>query len=107
MATAKKVAKVPPLPLTMPGGVWPIPVKLVPELRASDGEDVFGLWVPDEWVIKINADADPVVQWMTLFHEWTHAVLWRSGVKLPEKPEDRVCDAMGAALAAMLLASED
>lgn len=96
--------ELPALPCEMYSPVGPIPVELVRGLRASDGEDCHGLWLEGARKIQIRAEDDRTVQWMTLWHEWTHAILWHAGVTLPAKKEESVCDAMGAALAAMLLA---
>lgn len=98
--------EIPALPVSVYSVVGPVPVELVKGLRAADGEDCFGLWLPDERRIKINADADPIVQWLSLWHEWVHAQLWHAGVSLPKKPEEAVCNTIAAALAAMLLAEK-
>lgn len=96
----------PPLPASMYSVIGPIPVEMIPNLRASDGEAVHGLWLEGERVIRINASDSRETQWLTLWHEWTHATLWHGGVTLPSKSEERVCDAMAAAIVAMLFATD-
>lgn len=81
--------------------IGPVPVELVPNLRSADGEIVHGLWLESERVIKINASDSLETQWLTLWHEWVHSTLWHGGVTLNAKAEERVCDAMAAALTAI------
>ena len=50
-------------------------------------------------LIKSGMHAD--VQWMTLYHEWLHVILWDHGVELDEDREERVCNALAHAMVAL------
>lgn len=97
MAKAKS-KPLPPLPKSVFSVLGPVPVLLVPDLKAVDGEECFGLWVPDERCIKIRSNADPLTRWVTLLHEWLHVASWDSGLGLDKAAEERMCDAISAFL---------
>jgi hypothetical protein len=78
---------------------------MVPDLKAKDGEPCLGLWEGVERVISIHATAPRSVQWQALFHEQVHQVLWDSGLRVGEAVEEQVCDLIGTARVAELLAS--
>ena len=42
--------------------------------------------------------------WHTLIHERIHACLWDAGIKLSDKREEQVCDALATMLVAEMLA---
>jgi len=92
--------ELPSLPTSVHNAIGPIPVEYVGDLRTSGDEKAMGLWLPEERRIQIRTGLPSVLTWLTIKHEWIHAVLWHAGVKLPEETEERICDTLAAALVA-------
>lgn len=95
----------PALPEAVHSALGPVPVELVADLKAKDGDDCLGLWLPVPRVIKICDGMAPVTAWVTLVHERIHQILWDAGVPIDGKQEESVCDAIGTALVAEMLAA--
>lgn len=100
---ATKAKKLPALPKSINSQLGPIPVRLVPDLKAKDGDACLGLWEGVERVISIHAGAPRAVQWQALFHEQVHQVLWDSGLRVGEAVEEQVADLIASARVSELL----
>lgn len=106
MATAKNRArKLPALPTVIhtPAGPWT--VEFVRELR-SDEERCHGKCNWATRTIYIDDELERTAEWLTFWHEWVHAVLGDSGVRLPKRtgydddPTEAVCNAIALAMVA-------
>src|SRR5689334_23558 len=80
----------PALPSQVHNILGPIPIQYVRDLRTNSDEKALGMWCPEERVIQIRDGIAPEVAWLTIKHEWVHAVLWHAGVKLTEETEERI-----------------
>lgn len=65
----------------------------------SQCEPIVGLWESRERVIKIDRRLSRHVKWQILAHEFVHAAISDAGIVLDEVMEERLCDAIGSALA--------
>ena len=79
-----------------------MPVVLVDKLRCKkDGKKyhLFGRYRAIPRVIEISRQASPVMQWQTLFHEWTHVVLGDAGLHnlFTEDQQEIICDLIATA----------
>ena len=96
MTTPQK--SLPPLPktVTTPAGPWyghRVPID-------HDGKgETYGLCDWPSRTIRIRPNLRRTAAWLTLEHEWVHAVLYDAGVDgLSEKVEEAVCNALALAL---------
>lgn len=82
------------------GQTWKIIVKSLPKEEA----DSFGLCVPSERAIYINAEVKPCQLAATLLHEFVHAVFFVSGASymLDERVEEMICDVLASAIEPLL-----
>lgn len=96
--------ELPPLPSSVHSVLGPVPVEIVTDLKDSAGHECLGLWLPELRVIKICDGVHPYTAWVTLIHEHTHCSLWDAGVQIGGKLEESVCDAIGTARIAEMLA---
>lgn len=95
----------PALPDAVHSALGPVTVEIVPGLKAKDGEECLGLWQPEPRLIQINAGMNPITAWVTLIHERLHQIMWDAGVPISGKQEEAVCDAIGTALVAEMIAA--
>jgi len=76
-------------------------------LKAPDGEDCWGLYLPPKRTIALAGGMPPALRWHTLFHEWAHA--WLIDAGLPnllhgasdeelERNVEVVCDTLATAM---------
>lgn len=98
-----KAKHLPVLPSSVSSPTGPIPVEYVAELKTSDGETVMGFWDPFRRCIQIRSGLPKATAWLTLRHEWIHAVLWHAGAAVPDEIEERVCDVIATAMVAEML----
>lgn len=91
----------PRLPRTVPGILGPIPVVRARQV-VNDGIDCNGLWDPNTRTITVALGLAREKAYHVLFHEQTHADLDESGVVLPHKQEEAVCDGIATARVAAL-----
>lgn len=87
----------PTIPRSVPHILGPIKVLVIPDLKDSEGGNVFGLWDGFQRVISVRAGMHPTQMWATLFHEQTHADLGDIGVALSVDQEEAICNAVAAA----------
>ena len=83
----------PPIPAHVDSALGPVAVEVVADL-----EDM-GEFDPHARIIRVRAGMHPAAAWQALCHERAHLVIWDSGLKLPGKSEEYVCDAVGVAMA--------
>lgn len=93
----RKLAKLPPIPKSIPSIVGPVPVALVNELRDKKGDPCFGIFRSTERDVRLDADSSSTTAWLTYWHEWAHVIFWDAWVKLNKDAEERVCDALATA----------
>lgn len=86
----------PPLPTSVPNIHGPVPVVMVPDLRDSDGKELFGFWDPYAREIRLRVGMHPIAAWLTLWHEQTHADLSEIGVLLTTDQEEAVVSAIAS-----------
>lgn len=96
MATKKRAKPFPALPSTVPSQLGPVPVTVVTDLKAKDGEDCLGIFDYHARTIAIRAGLPRNVQWQTLHHEIVHMILWDAGVRLVEAMEETIADVVGS-----------
>jgi hypothetical protein len=89
-----------PIPTSVYSILGPVPVVFVENLKDDAGEDLLGRWCPEERCIKLRSGVHLTTQRVTLAHEVLHLFLWDSGAGLDMPTEERVCDALSAALVA-------
>ena len=76
-------------------------------LKAPDGEDCWGLYLPPKRTIALAGGMPPALRWHMLFHEWAHA--WLIDAGLPnllhgasdeelERNVEVVCDTLATAM---------
>jgi hypothetical protein len=103
-----RAAQLPPLPERVRMLVGEFRVEVVPRLLSPEGESCAGLCDWSARTIRIDAALDRTSAWLTLKHEWVHAVLADAGVMLPKGDsyendlEERVCNTLALALVAEL-----
>jgi hypothetical protein len=97
----------PPVPATVHSILGPIAVRLVDGSPDPKDADCLGLWEPAARTITLRRDVAPEVLWQTLWHERMHAILWHASVRLSRAKEEDVCDALGTAMCAEMMARED
>jgi hypothetical protein len=90
-ATAKR-SRV--LPASIPAPQGPYAVVEVPGMLATSGE--YGRWDYDSRTIMIDADVADDIKRITLEHEIVHVILYEAEIALPEKKEEKVCEAIAA-----------
>ena len=101
----------PPLPPCVDTVLGPVPVVIVPKLRAKRKEggkvQLFGRYRALARTIEISAEATPVMQWQTLFHELAHAVLSDAGLHnaFTDEQQEIICDVVATARVAEILAA--
>ena len=97
----------PPLPRLVHCAGGPVKVRRKKVLRASDGEDAWGLWEQDKRTIWVAKGLPLEQQWRVYFHELMHAVLTDSGLEnlFPEQGVEVLCDAVATARMAELRGS--
>lgn len=95
-AKAQKRKALPALPASVPSQLGPVPVTLVPDLKAVDGEECLGIFDYEERTIRIRSGMPRAVQWQTLHHEIVHMCLSDAGVSLPAATEETLCDVIGS-----------
>lgn len=80
----------------------------VPLKREKNGldDDDYGRWEGNARIVYIHPLTLPASEWLTYWHEATHISLFDSGARngLTHEQEERICDAMGTYLAAMMRA---
>lgn len=89
----------PPIPTTVQGLAGPITVKLVPNPKDEEGNELWGSWEQHIRTIEIDEAAPVEFQWHTLGHELCHAVLGDAGYVNTIEADDQeaLCDAFGSA----------
>lgn len=96
----RKVAKavLPPIPASAPSVLGAIPILRVVGLKDSNEKDCLGLWLIKTREIHMETNLALAAAWHTLWHEWTHAMLWDAGITgLTSAIEERLCDALASA----------
>ena len=99
----------PPLPDAVATQLGPVPVRVVKKLRyKKDGKKqrLFGRYCAIERVIEISAEAVPVMQWQTLFHEMVHVALGDVGLNnvISDEQVEVICDTLATARVVEMLA---
>ena len=91
----EKPKALPPIPksIKLPAGN----VEVVRE-HGHQEKGTAGLFKWGERVIVIDAGLGRTAAWLTLYHEWVHAVLADAGVQVPHKIEEDTANALAAAL---------
>jgi hypothetical protein len=91
----EKPKALPPIPksVRLPAG----DVAVVRE-SGHQAKGTAGLFRWSERVIVIDSGLGRTAAWLTLYHEWVHAVLADAGVQVPHKLEEDICNSLGAAL---------
>ncbi len=108
---SSKSGTLPPLPPCVDTVLGPIPVVIVPRLKAKRKEGgkvrLFGRYRALARQIEISAEATPVMQWQTLYHEWIHAVLADAGLHnaFSEEHQEVIADVIATARVAEILAA--
>lgn len=94
----------PALPETLPLPAGPYTVVRAP-LPDEDGTGTYGRC---EWLtrtITVDPALEPTAAWLTLWHEWVHAVIADAGIKgLSAAKEEALCDALAVAQLARMQA---
>jgi hypothetical protein len=93
--------QLPRLPRRVQGILGPIPVVRAMQL-VNEGVECNGLWDPNTRTISVRLGLSREKAWHVLYHEQTHADLDESGVILPTKHEEAVCDGIATARVAAL-----
>jgi hypothetical protein len=101
--TSAPTPALPAIPATVHSQLGPVRIEWCDELKAFDGDNALGLWCPEERCIRLKRGLHPITAWATLKHEWIHVVVWDAGVGLTSEVEERVADAISAALVAEML----
>lgn len=81
-------------------------VRRVESFKADDGDEVVGLWRPEQRRIDLAGKVSPASRWHALAHEWAHSWLDDSGAKnlLHGEGDERdrnievVCESLATAL---------
>lgn len=94
----KRTGDLPPIPSQAFSHLGPVSVS------SSKLEGLLGHFQPPSRTIELLEGQHTAQQWQTYWHECVHLALFDAGVKLPEKAEESVCDALGTYLAAAVRA---
>lgn len=99
IAAAFSPPRWPPIPAVVQGMGGPITVRVIPNPKDEDGNELWGSWEQSTRVIEIDAAAPIEFRWHTLGHELCHAALGDSGLVnvIEEKLVEALCDAFGTA----------
>ncbi len=97
--------KLPPIPKHFFSTLGPLAVEHL-DLKKANKKGLCGLF---DWCarkIHLRPGMERAPEWVTLWHESTHAVLFDGGVHqtLTKKQVEAICDAMGHHLTAMMQA---
>ena len=86
----------PPLPKLVQCAGGPVKVRRKKALKASDGEEAWGLWEQDVRTIWVVSSLPLEQQWRVYYHELAHAMLTDSGLEnmFPEQGIETLCDAI-------------
>lgn len=96
----------PALPKVVDSSGGPVRVRLVKRPRDYDDPKhrprktpCWGTYSASRRLIEIDCRAPRAFQWLTLFHEWTHAALMDSGVAeiLRSRKHEAVCESIATA----------
>lgn len=89
-----KAQQLPPLPDSIPTAIGPVPVQRVAGLLCQ-GEQAFGCFDAERFVIQVRDSIDLAVAWQTVRHERFHVLLFVAGIHLegPAGVEDLLADA--------------
>lgn len=79
--------------------VGPLPIKIV---LKDLGEDAVGKYVFEEGTIYLSPKLRGAQAEVTLGHEIGHAWLTQSGIDLPKKLKESICDVIGFGLMSLL-----
>jgi len=95
----------PPLPRALPTPLGPVKVRRTPDLKTSAGDACCGICHWDEGLIEISADLEDGQAWATLFHEYTHMLLFNAGLNVTLGPtvQESVCDVIGTGMAHLVV----
>ncbi len=93
----RKLAKLPPIPKSIPSIVGPVPVTHVVDLRDKTNDACYGIWRSSERDVRLDAEMSPTTAWLTYWHEWAHIVFWDHGIRMDKDVEERVVNALAAA----------
>jgi hypothetical protein len=87
------VAKLPRIPRTVYANAGPIPVERIANLRDPDKPErnLFGIWLPDTRIIRLDRGMGPETAWQTLFHEQFHAWLDDNELAVSHNMAERLC----------------
>ena len=94
----------PPIPAAVYGLAGPFTVVRADRLESPDGERCAGLCEWPARIIRLDAALALPSAWLTLRHEWVHAILDEQGVVLPPGPDyqtspiERVCNAIAVGM---------
>ena len=90
--------RLPRIPRTVHSAAGPVPVERVDNLRDPEypSRSLYGLWVPDSRLIKIERGVGLETAWQTLFHEQFHAWIDDNGVELGKTTLERLCEMYGS-----------
>lgn len=95
-------SRLPPIPRSIA-----LPAGRVPVIRRKglecESERCAGTFDWNRREILLDADLGITAAWLTLWHEWVHAVIRDAGVTFPESTEEAVADAIAAARVAEML----
>ena len=91
---------VPKLPESVHSVLGPVTVRVVSrKLLPKDGR--LGDYCPKQREIRLDESISLRTQWQILYHEWTHMVLYDSGLHevVPEENHEAICEVFGTARA--------
>lgn len=97
----------PPIPLSVPSAMGPVPVVWGDSLKDADGKLIFAGFHPARRVIYLSRQLELLPAWHALYHERCHVTMWDTGIvaEVPMKIQQQLCEQFAtASVADMLLA---
>ena len=103
-APKPQLVRLPPIPSHLFSPMGDVPILVIDAKEMEKG--IAGTWVPRQRAIALASDQSGVSAWQVLRHEWVHMILDDSGVAatLTAKQQESICDAIGSALVAEMIA---
>lgn len=98
-------SSLPPIPLSVPSAMGPVPVVWGDSLKDADGKLIFAGFHPAKRVIYLSRQLELLPAWHALYHERCHVTMWDTGIvaELPMKIQQQLCDQFATASVADML----